>query len=176
MKLPSARRPDSQGICFLGKINYNDFIRKYVGENPGEIVELETGKVWGEHKGLWFHTIGQRKGLGLSQGPWFVVNKDMEKNILYISNGYDPIAQYNDQILLSDFHFINKDLAPDLSTPLKLCFKIRHQPEFNSGTMSVENGMHRIVSDEPISGVAPGQFGVVYDADKRICLGSGVIT
>jgi len=89
MKLPSANRPDSQGICFLGKINYNDFIRKYVGENPGEIVELETGKVWGKHKGLWFHTIGQRKGLGLSQGPWFVVKKSLEENILYISNGYD---------------------------------------------------------------------------------------
>src|SRR5210317_2252346 len=176
MKLPSATRPDSQGICFLGKINYNDFIRKYVGENPGKIVELETGKVWGEHKGLWFHTIGQRKGLGLSQGPWFVVNKDMEKNILYISNGYDPTAQYNDHILLSDFHFINKNLAPDLTKPPKVCFKIRHQPEFNSGTLSEENGMHRIVSDEPVSGVAPGQFGVVYDADKRICLGSGVIT
>ncbi|RLD34781.1 MAG: tRNA 2-thiouridine(34) synthase MnmA, partial [Bacteroidetes bacterium] len=56
MKLPSANRPDSQGICFLGKINYNDFIRKYVGENPGQIIELETGKNWGEHKGLWFHT------------------------------------------------------------------------------------------------------------------------
>ena len=107
MKLPSAHRPDSQGICFLGKINYNDFIKKYVGENPGEIVELETGKVWGEHKGLWFHTIGQRKGLGLSQGPWFVVKKDLEKNILYISNGYDPIAQYSKEISLADFLFIN---------------------------------------------------------------------
>ena len=176
MKLPSAHRPDSQGICFLGKINYNDFIKKYVGENPGEIIELETGKVWGEHKGLWFHTIGQRKGLGLSQGPWFVVRKDMEKNILYISNGYDPIAQYSDQILLSDFYFINENMAPPLDIPQKVCFKIRHQPEFSSGIISKEDGIHRIKSDEPISGVAPGQFGVIYDAEKRICLGSGMIT
>jgi len=176
MKLPSAHRPDSQGICFLGKINYNDFIRKYVGENPGEIIELETGKVWGEHKGLWFHTIGQRKGLGLSQGPWFVVKKDMDKNILYISNGYDPIAQYNDKIFLSDFQFINNNLPLDLSTPQRINFKIRHQPEFSSGILSEEEGMHLIKADEAISGIAPGQFGVIYDAEKRICLGSGVIT
>ncbi|MCK4568657.1 MAG: tRNA 2-thiouridine(34) synthase MnmA [Bacteroidales bacterium] len=176
MKLPSAHRPDSQGICFLGKINYNDFIRKYVGEKPGEIIEMETGKVWGEHKGLWFHTIGQRKGLGLSQGPWFVVKKDIEKNILFISNGYDPVAQYSDIILLSDFQFINPFHPLDFGTPQKVCFKIRHQPEFSTGMLSVEDGMHIIRSNEAVSGVAPGQFGVVYDNNKEICLGSGVIT
>ena len=71
-RLPSAERKDSQGICFLGKINYNDFLRRYLGEKEGKIVELETGKILGHHKGYWFHTIGQRKGLGLSGGPWFV--------------------------------------------------------------------------------------------------------
>lgn len=175
MKLPSAHRPDSQGICFLGKINYNDFIRKYVGENPGEIIELETGKVWGEHKGLWFHTIGQRKGLGLSQGPWFVVKKDLDKNILYISNGYDPIAQYSKQIRLDDFRLINENQAYLLEKPLKIAFKIRHQPEFNAGVMSGEGNSFVIESEQAISGVAPGQFGVVYDEDKNICLGSGII-
>ena len=175
MKLPSAHRPDSQGICFLGKINYNDFIRKYVGENPGEIIELETGKVWGEHKGLWFHTIGQRKGLGLSQGPWFVVKKDMENNALFISNGYDPVAQYSDKVMLADFQFINPQRPLDLRDPQKIFFKIRHQPEFTPGTLSREGDMHIIRSDVPVSGVAPGQFGVIYDNEKRICLGSGVI-
>ncbi len=68
-KLPSAKRKDSQGICFLGKINYNDFIERYLGKRTGKIVELETGKVLGKHNGYWFHTIGQRKGLGLSGGP-----------------------------------------------------------------------------------------------------------
>ena len=176
MKLPSANRPDSQGICFLGKINYNDFIRKYVGENPGKIIEFETGKVWGTHKGLWFHTIGQRKGLGLSQGPWFVVKKDLEQNILYISNGYDPVAQYSKEVLLADFQFINNIAPPDMSSPQKINFKIRHQPEFNSGTLKRDNGLHIISSDKPVSGIAPGQFGVIYDEQKKICLGSGVIT
>lgn len=67
-KLPNAYRKDSQGICFLGKINYNDFIRRHLGEKKGNIIELETGKKIGEHRGFWFHTIGQRKGLGLSGG------------------------------------------------------------------------------------------------------------
>jgi tRNA-specific 2-thiouridylase len=174
--LPNAERPDSQGICFLGKINYNDFIRKYAGENPGEIVELETGKVWGEHKGLWFHTIGQRKGLGLSQGPWFVVKKDLERNILYISNGYDPIAQYTEKIMLADFQFINENHAPDMSQPLNISFKIRHQPEFSKGTLAVKDELLMIEPAEAISGVAPGQFGVIYDEEQNICLGSGVIT
>lgn len=176
MKLPSAHRPDSQGICFLGKINYNDFIRKYVGEKPGKIVELETGKIWGEHKGLWFHTIGQRKGLGLSQGPWFVVKKDIDENVLFISNGYDPVSQYNDDVKLADFQFINDKHPLDFSSPGKIKFKIRHQPEFSTGTIVIEDDLHVITSDKPISGVAPGQFGVVYDEEEKICLGSGVIT
>ncbi|MBP5645471.1 MAG: tRNA 2-thiouridine(34) synthase MnmA, partial [Bacteroidales bacterium] len=86
--LPSADRKDSQGICFLGKINYNDFLRRYLGEKEGRIVELETGRVLVTHKGYWFHTIGQRKGLGMGGGPWFVVKKDVEQNILYVSHGY----------------------------------------------------------------------------------------
>ena len=63
-KLPSAQRKDSQGICFLGKINYNEFLRPFLGEKEGDIIEMETGKRIGTHKGYWFHTIGQRKGLG----------------------------------------------------------------------------------------------------------------
>ena len=135
LKLPSALRPDSQGICFLGKINYNEFIRRYIGEKAGDIVELESGRKLGKHKGYWFHTIGQRKGLGLSQGPWFVVKKDTDENIIYVSNGYDPVAQYKDEILLEDFQFINATPDRDYSSPQPVYFKIRHQPEFNEGTL-----------------------------------------
>lgn len=176
INLPSAGRPDSQGICFLGKINYNDFIRQYVGENPGEIIELETGKVWGTHKGLWFHTIGQRKGLGLSQGPWFVVKKDMAQNILYISHGYDPVAQYGSVVALDDFRFINEKADRNYQTPQKVKFKIRHTPEFLGGMMRFENEQMVIDSDAPIAGIAPGQFGVVYNEEETLCLGAGVIT
>ena len=108
-KLPSAKRKDSQGICFLGKINYNDFIERYLGKRPGKIVELETGKVLGKHNGYWFHTIGQRKGLGLSGGPWFVIQKDIKRNIIYVSNGYDPETQYGKVINMQGFDFITED-------------------------------------------------------------------
>lgn len=93
-QLPSAQRKDSQGICFLGKINYNEFIERALGTKPGRIIEKETGKTIGTHKGYWFHTIGQRKGLGLSGGPWFVVKKDIKRNIILVSRGYDPQDQY----------------------------------------------------------------------------------
>jgi tRNA-specific 2-thiouridylase len=195
LNLPSAHRPDSQGICFLGKINYNEFIKRYTGEQEGEIVELETGKLLGKHKGFWFHTIGQRKGLGLSQGPWFVVKKDIVNNIVYVSNGYDPAAQYDDTIRLEDFLFINESSDRDYSAPQPVLFKIRHQPEFNAGTMvrigrgeeetrgqgdegtggPGDDGMYVIHSEKSIAGVAPGQFGVVYSMDGKVCLGSGVI-
>ncbi len=188
LKLPSAGRPDSQGICFLGKVNYNEFIRRYTGEKEGDIVELETGKILGKHKGYWFHTIGQRKGLGLSQGPWFVVKKDIPANIIFVSNGYDPVSQHKHEILLDDFLFINETPDRDYSVHQPVFFKIRHQPDFNEGTMrrigglgdleigGLEEGERYVVqSVKSIAGVAPGQFGVIYDVEKKICLGSGVI-
>ena len=86
--LPNAFRKDSQGICFLGKINYNDFLRRHLGERRGPIIEIETGRKIGVHNGYWFHTIGQRKGLGLSGGPWYVVKKNIRDNAIYVSRGY----------------------------------------------------------------------------------------
>ena len=174
MKLPSAGRPDSQGICFLGKINYTDFIKNQIGEMPGEIKELETGKILGEHKGFWFHTIGQRKGLGLSGGPWFVVKKDLEKNIIYVSNGYDPASQYSHNIPLEDIHWLNPN--HDYSKMDQIKFKIRHQPEFNSGKLVLHKTGNSILSDTKISGIAPGQFAVLYDLEEKTCIGSAVIS
>ncbi len=173
MKFPSAHRPDSQGICFLGKVNYNDFIRRYTGEREGKIIELETGKVLGIHKGFWFHTIGQRKGLGLSGGPWFVVKKDVDENLIYVSNGYDPIAQYCHTIPLTDIQLLHPDFS--LHTGMEVRFKIRHQPHFNYGKLVQNNDSFVIHSEEAISGIAPGQFGVLYHASEPWCLGSGVI-
>lgn len=175
-KLPSAYRKDSQGICFLGKINYSDFIKRYVGEKPGKIIELETSKILGNHRGVWFHTIGQRKGLGLGGGPWFVVKKDLENNIVYVSNGYDPVTQYRNEITLANFSFINEQPDRNYSEKLPVKFKIRHQPEFNEGFLVKEQTDYVVYAEDPVSGVAPGQFGVIYTPDRKICLGSGVIS
>lgn len=174
--LPSASRKDSQGICFLGKINYNDFIKRYLGEKEGKIIEKETGKILGTHKGFWFHTIGQRKGLGLGGGPWYVVAKDSQENIVYVSQGYDVETQYGKTVPLDDFNFITENPWGDFTDPVDITFKIRHTPEFTKGKLFNEgNGSYRIESEDKIQGIAPGQYGVIYDPDHRICYGSGVI-
>ena len=173
--LPSAGRKDSQGICFLGKINYNDFIERYLGKRPGKIIELETGKIVGTHNGYWFHTIGQRKGLGMSGGPWFVVRKDIEQNIIYVSNGYDPETQYGKTVCMQGFHFITEDIWGKFSDAKEITFKIRHTPEFARGRILRTDDVYRIESDTKIQGIASGQFAVVYDSNCRLCIGSGEI-
>ena len=169
--LPSATRKDSQGICFLGKINYNDYLRRYLGENPGDVIELETGRRLGQHKGLWFHTIGQRKGLGFGEGPWFAVRKDMAKNILYVSKGYNPETAYKQTFHVHDFHFLTREVPMQ-----RVTFKIRHTADYLPATVISEgNGIFRVDADAPIHGVAPGQFCVVYDEQHHRCIGSGEI-
>ena len=170
--LVNARRKDSQGICFLGKISYNDYIRRYLGEKPGPVVELETGHRIGEHRGLWFHTIGQRKGLGFGGGPWFVVKKDVEQNVLYVSHGYDPQTAYKQQFPIRCFHSLNGELPGE-----RVTLKIRHTPDYLPARLEpTGDGGYMVNADAPIHGVAPGQFCVVYDEHHHRCYGSGEIT
>ncbi|MBP5257741.1 MAG: tRNA 2-thiouridine(34) synthase MnmA [Prevotella sp.] len=172
--LINARRKDSQGICFLGKINYNDYLRRYLGENPGDVIELETGKLIGRHKGLWFHTIGQRHGLGFGGGPWFVIRKDLKQNILYVSKGYDPRQAYSDVFGIRDFHFLSPEAGTQL--PDKVTFKIRHTPDWHEAKVELSAEGYIIHSSKPLHGVAPGQFCVVYDDEHHRCYGSAEIS
>lgn len=174
--LAPAKRRDSQGICFLGKINYSGLLRQLLGEQEGDVVEFETGRKVGTHHGYWFHTIGQRKGLGLGGGPWFVVKKDIEENIVFVSHGYDTRQQYGRQFLLTDFHFLTAD--PWNGAPLAdILFKIRHTEPPIAGTLCRQtDGRFLIRSSQEIQGIAPGQFGVLYTQDGTICAGSGEIT
>lgn len=169
------KRRDSQGICFLGRINYNDFVRRFLGEREGNIIELETGKTLGRHRGYWFHTIGQRKGLGLSGGPWFVIRKDIDENVVYVSRGYDAELQYGKEFGMHDFHFITDNPWKDMRGEVDVTFKIRHTPEFMSGQLHRETNGYRVVSKEKLQGIASGQFGVIYDASSQLCIGSGEI-
>ena len=172
--LVSARRKDSQGICFLGKINYNEYVRRYLGEKPGDVIELETGRRIGQHRGLWFHTIGQRKGLGFGEGPWFVVKKDVEANVLYVSHGYDPETAYRSDFGVHDFHFLTEGVE---ELPSSVTFKIRHTPDYHPAQVEKRpEGGYTVHSAKPIHGVAPGQFCVVYDENHHRCFGSGEIT
>lgn len=175
--LPNAMRRDSQGICFLGKINYNDFLRRHLGEKPGPIIELETGRKLGTHRGFWFHTIGQRKGLGLSGGPWYVVRKNIRDNVIYVSCGFDTEKQYGRRLNLEHMHWITEDPWPGKCSAVEIRFKNRHTPEFLKGTLTrLDAGNYLIESQQRVQGIAPGQFAVIYDPAARLCLGSGVIT
>ena len=176
-RMPNAFRKDSQGICFLGKINYNDFIRRHLGEKPGPIIEIETGRKLGEHRGYCFHTIGQRKGLGLSGGPWYVVKKNIHDNVVYVSNGYDCEKQYGKTIHLDEMHFISGNPWAEGARSVEITFKNRHTPAFTPARISQVSEKEFIIeSSEKIQGIAPGQFGVIYDSKSEICYGSGIIT
>lgn len=174
--LINARRKDSQGICFLGKIDYNEYIRRYLGENVGDVLELETGKKIGQHRGLWFHTIGQRHGLGFGGGPWYAVKKDVAANILYVSRGYEPQTAYKSVFPIHDFHYLTENPWAE-SEKIDVTIKIRHTPEYHVAQLErTGNGSYIVHSEKPLQGVAPGQFCVVYDEKHHRCIGSAEIT
>lgn len=177
-RMPNAFRRDSQGICFLGKINYNDFLARHLGEKPGPIIELETGRKLGSHRGFWFHTIGQRKGLGLSGGPWYVVKKNIHDNVVYVSQGYGNARQYGNTLHLDEMHWITLDPWADKCDNVEITFKNRHTPDVLRGRLTRlgDTGEYVITSERPVQGIAPGQFTAIYTPDYSVCLGSGVIT
>jgi tRNA (5-methylaminomethyl-2-thiouridylate)-methyltransferase len=168
--LPNKSRKDSQGICFLGKIPYNDFVKFHLGEQPGDIIELETNKCFARHKGVWFHTIGQRKGLGLSGGPWYVVKKDVEKNIVYISHSEKLESCSRDTFFTRNINWINGETSSLKVKQLKL----RHGPELIECKLSKEsNEEYHVKISKPDSGIAEGQHAIFYNGEE--CLGGGII-
>ena len=112
--------------------------------------------------------------MGLSGGPWFVIKKDIKRNIIYVSNGYDPETQYGKTINLQGFDFITEDPWGEFAGEKEITFKIRHTPEFTPGRRRIGD-LYRIESDQKIQGIAPGQYGVIYDKEHRLCFGSGMI-
>ena len=182
--LINAKRKDSQGICFLGKINYNEYIEQYLGKKDGNIIDANTGEILGTHHGHWFHTVGQRKGLGLSGGPWYVVGKDVNKNIVYVSKNYDESKVT--EFFVLDINWLSKNMINEWyhrtwageGDPKFICnvtFKVRHSPEISTGKMiwCGDNSV-KIMCDEPIT-AAPGQFCIMYDEKYSHCYGCGEI-
>jgi tRNA-5-taurinomethyluridine 2-sulfurtransferase len=188
-ELPNRHRPDSQGLCFLGKVKFRDFMQSHLGESPGNIVDAFTGEVIGTHHGVWYHTVGQRKGIGpylkpqaTAFGPWYVVAKDPTKNVVYASNRYDEdvFDEARSEFAVENVHWISGE-APAHSLKddgiYRLCMKIRHGPKLASGTLKMqldrEEGTVRL--DKKDGGLAPGQY-VVFYTDQAECLGGGIIS
>lgn len=197
--LPNRNRPDSQGLCFLGKIKFDKFLENYLGSRPGPIIDASTGELLGKHNGIWFHTVGQRKGIGkvlnpqaTSRGPWYVVAKNPYSDTLYCSNQYndDAFTAPRTEIYLENIHWISG--LPSKMIPLSssrdndivynLRMKVRHGPNFASGTLTIKNRYSKdgkVTLDEKDGGLAPGQYIVFYDCDDvddPECLGGGIIS
>lgn len=168
--LPNKDRKDSQGICFLGKLKFNDFIAHHVGQKPGDLIEYETGKKLGTHKGFWFHTIGQRQGSGLAGGPWYVVAKDPQANAVFVSRNYYSDDKQRNSFTVSNCNWISGN-AP---TKKDLQVKIRHGKQLYNCTVNrLEDDRWQVTLGQDDQGIAPGQFAVFYDGSE--CLGAGVI-
>lgn len=165
--LPTRGRPDSQGICFLGRISYRDFVRRRLGELPGPIVERETGRLLGRHRGHHFFTVGQRQGLGLGDGPWYVVRKDAAENRVTVSR--TPAAYAGRAFTVRGANWIG-DGPPSGAARVK----IRHGPAAFACTVTPTSAPDRVVvrTGRPLA-VASGQFAVLYHGDE--CRGGGVI-
>ncbi len=168
-KLPNMDRKDSQGICFLGQIKFTDFVKHHLGEKKGKIIDIDSGNVMGEHNGFYFYTIGQRSGLGLSGGPWYVVKKDVNENIVYISKENKANRERN-SFKVGKFNWI-AGVKPE-ETNLQV--KIRHGANMYNCTLNYLNDNEALVElDKPDQGIAPGQFAVFYS--DEICYGGGII-
>lgn len=175
--LPNQDRKDSQGICFLGKIKFSAFVKHHLGEREGDFVEVETGEKVGRHKGFWYYTIGQRQGMGLAGGPWYVVNKDTENNRVYISRHYHSEDKTRNTFRVGALNWLS-GYAPPLDQPVALGVKVRHGEKTYGAEVTFEGaagaaGEAVVRLDESDQGLAAGQFAVFYDGE--FCLGAGVI-
>lgn len=165
--LAVAHKPESMGVCFVGEANMRDFLAEFIETKPGEIRELETDELLGHHDGAIFYTIGQRHGLGLTTGlPFYVVRKDMDKNIVYVSRNLNSLSLWTNEVKLRDV-ILRRDI--DGSKPLRA--RVRHRAplvdaKFDSATDILT------FADEQKS-LTPGQSVVFYQDD--ICLGGGII-
>ena len=176
LELSNAEKKDSTGICFIGERNFKKFLKDYLPAKKGRILDLE-GKEVGEHDGLMYYTLGQRRGLGIGGKTggngerWFVVKKDLENNILYVSQGEDDLL-FTDGLYASSMNWI-----PEIPQKKEFdCFaKFRYRQPDQSVHITILNEKEiKVDFKEKQRAITPGQFVVLYD-ENAICLGGGII-
>ncbi len=173
LDLPVAEKPDSQGICFIGKLDMQEFLRKKIPSKPGNIVD-EQGNVLGQHQGLDGYTIGQRQGILVSKGEqaWYVAKKDISTNQLVIVQGAEHPLLFQKTAILHDMHW-TRGSAPAEQFACLVQVRYRQEPIACQATLKPE-GLVELVFTQPVKAVAPGQSAVLYLGDE--CLGGGVIS
>ena len=168
--LITAKKKDSTGVCFIGERNFKRFLMQYLPAQPGDMCTLD-GKVVGKHDGLMFYTLGQRRGLGLGgEGEsWFVIRKDLEKNILYVNRG-EHESLFTKTLRASGASFVAGSAPGDT---FRAGAKVRYRQADQMCTVHVNGDELFIEFDQPQRAVTPGQYVVLYSGD--VCLGAASI-
>ncbi|EMY47098.1 tRNA 2-thiouridine(34) synthase MnmA [Glaesserella parasuis] len=174
--LATAKKKDSTGICFIGERKFKDFLARYLPAQAGEIKTVD-GQVIGRHDGLMYHTLGQRKGLGIggvkgaSENAWYVVEKDLVNNVLIVAQGQDNSALLSSGLIASQLHWVDRQ---PIREKLRCTVKTRYrQADILCEIQPLDDETIRVIFDEPQIAVTPGQSAVFYQGE--VCLGGGII-
>ncbi len=169
--LITASKKDSQGICFVGKVGMKEFLSQYVMAEPGPIIDVRTNKEIGQHDGAIFYTIGQRQGLGVGGGlPFYVIGKDMEKNIVYVTTKLDDEHLWSEKLELTSLHWINKLPKVGQEYHVRSRYRARLVP---ATVMLLEDGQLTLKLQIAERAVTPGQSTVLYDGERVV--GGGIV-
>ncbi|EKL3977666.1 tRNA 2-thiouridine(34) synthase MnmA [Morganella morganii] len=174
--LITAKKKDSTGICFIGERKFRDFLARYLPAKPGPIMTVD-GQEIGQHDGLMYHTLGQRKGLKIggtregSDEPWYVVDKDVENNILIVAQGHEHPRLMSAGLIAQQLDWVSRE---PLTQPMRCVVKTRYRQEDIPCTVTpLGDDKISVRFDNPVAAVTPGQSAVFYQ--DEVCLGGGVI-
>lgn len=174
--LATAKKKDSTGICFIGERKFKDFLARYLPAQAGDIKTVD-GQVISRHDGLMYHTLGQRKGLGIggvkgaSENAWYVVEKDLVNNVLIVAQGQDNSALLSSGLIASQLHWVDRQ---PIREKLRCTVKTRYrQADILCEIQPLDDETIRVIFDEPQIAVTPGQSAVFYQGE--VCLGGGII-
>jgi len=170
LKLPVAKKPESMGICFVGKVNMEDFLKQKIKPKPGDIVDINGNKL-GRHKGIFYYTVGQRHGFGIrGGGQYYIAKKDIKNNSLIVAKGRKNPALLKKEVLINDVNWLSK-----VKLSMKCKAKIRYrQPDETCEILPTDKKDHYfVIFKKPQWAVAPGQSVVFYKGS--VCIGGGTI-
>jgi tRNA-specific 2-thiouridylase len=169
--LPTAKKPDSQGICFVGEVGLREFLRQYISTEPGPVIDRASGKVLGHHQGAAFYTTGQRHGLGIGGGePYYVTGKDMASNTVYVTANAVDLELESADFIITQAHWINAAPQPGRIYQLRS----RHRAALIDCSIEpADSGTYRVHLARPERAITPGQSAVIYDGN--LVLGGGII-
>jgi len=176
---PNSKKKDSTGICFIGERRFKEFLSRYLPACPGPMLTPD-GEQIGEHHGLMYYTLGQRKGLGIGgqadagEEPWYVVGKDLENNRLLVAQGHNHPLLFANQLIASQLHWVSGSPPAAFDADYPCQARIRHRHPLQDCQIQVhDNGQCRVIFSLPQRAITPGQSVVLYQGDE--CLGGGII-